>query len=162
TSQCRTPLSSASSRAGRATCARRTTTRSSVVIFRASPRTHRSSPWPKPRRRCAARTRTSGSTPARPIRSTGRTARSRASLRGSAAPLLVFVAVWGTAASLLGLVAYAARAERLTAGLILALGVGGWSYLVTGISLLIMRQVPAHQAFHAAATERAIYIPAAL
>jgi lysyl-tRNA synthetase, class II len=82
--------------------------------------------------------------------------------RRSAVPLLVFVIVWGTAAALLGLVAYAARAERLTAGLILALGVGGWSYLVTGISLLIVRQVPADQAFHAAALERAIYIPAAL
>jgi lysyl-tRNA synthetase, class II len=82
--------------------------------------------------------------------------------RRSAVPLLVFVAVWGTAAVLLGLVAYAARAERLTAGVILAVGVGGWSYLATGVSLLIVRQVPAHQAFHAAATERAIYIPAAL
>jgi lysyl-tRNA synthetase class 2 len=82
--------------------------------------------------------------------------------RRSAVPLLVFLAVWGTAALLLGLVTHAARAERLSAGLILALGVGGWSYLATGISLLIVRQVPAHQAFHAAALERAVYIPAAL
>jgi lysyl-tRNA synthetase, class II len=82
--------------------------------------------------------------------------------RRSAVPLLVFVAVWGTAAVLLGLVAYAARAERLTAGVILALGVGGWCYLATGISLFIVRQVPAHQAFHAAASERAVYVPAAL
>jgi lysyl-tRNA synthetase class 2 len=63
---------------------------------------------------------------------------------------------------LLGLVAYAARAERLTAGVILAAGVGGWCYLATGASLFIVRQVPAHQAFHAAATERAVYVPAAL
>ena len=82
--------------------------------------------------------------------------------RRSSVPLLVFLAVWGTAAILLGLLAYAARAERLTAGVILALGVGGWCYLVTGASLFIVRQVPAHQAFHAAATERAVYVPAAL
>jgi lysyl-tRNA synthetase, class II len=82
--------------------------------------------------------------------------------RRSAVPLLVFLAVWGAAAVLLGLVAYAARAERLTAGVILALGVGGWCYFVTGVSLFIVRQVPAQQAFHAAASERAIYIPAAL
>jgi lysyl-tRNA synthetase class 2 len=82
--------------------------------------------------------------------------------RRSAVPLLVFLVVWGVAAVLLGLVAYAARVERLTAGVILALGVGGWCYLATGVSLFIVRQVPAHQAFHAAATERAVYVPAAL
>jgi lysyl-tRNA synthetase, class II len=82
--------------------------------------------------------------------------------RRSAVPLTVFLVVWGTAACLLGLVAFAARAERLTAGVMLALGVGGWSYLVTGVSLLIVRQVPAHEAFHAAAAQRAVYIPAAL
>jgi lysyl-tRNA synthetase class 2 len=82
--------------------------------------------------------------------------------RRSAVPLLVFLAVWGVAAVLLGLVVHAARVERLTAGVLLALGVAGWCYLVTGVSLFIVRQVPAHQAFHAAATERAVYVPAAL
>ena len=82
--------------------------------------------------------------------------------RRSAVPLLVFVAVWGTAALLLGLVAYAARVERLTAGLVLALGVGGWGYLATGASLLVVRQIPADQAFHAAAGRQAVYLPAAL
>jgi len=82
--------------------------------------------------------------------------------RRSAVPLLVFLVVWTTAALLLGLVARAARAERLTAGLMLALGVGGWGYLATGVSLLIVRQVPAHEAFHAAAGKEAIYLPAAL
>src|SRR5207253_130277 len=80
----------------------------------------------------------------------------------SAVPLLVFLAVWGTAALLLGLVARAARAERLTAGLMLALGVGGWTYLVTGVSILIVRQIPADQAFHAAAQQEAVYLPAVL
>ena len=80
----------------------------------------------------------------------------------SAVPLLVFLVVWGTAALLLGLVARIARAERLTAGLLLALGVGGWTYLVTGVSLLIVRQVPADQAFRAAAAMEAVYVPAVL
>ena len=82
--------------------------------------------------------------------------------RRSAVPMLVFLIVWTTAALLLGLVVHYARAERLTAGLLLALAVGGWGYLVTGFSLLIVRQVPAHEAFHAAAGRQAVYIPAAL
>src|SRR5919201_5767082 len=82
--------------------------------------------------------------------------------RRSAVPLLVFLAVWLTAALLLGLVVRGIRAERLTAGVMLALGVGGWGYLATGVSLLIVRQVPAHEAFHAAAGKEAIYLPAAL
>jgi hypothetical protein len=82
--------------------------------------------------------------------------------RRSAVPLLVFLAVWAAAALLLGLIARASRAERLTAGLMLGLGVGGWAYLQTGLSLLIVRQVPAHQAFHAAAGKTAIYLPAVL
>jgi lysyl-tRNA synthetase class 2 len=82
--------------------------------------------------------------------------------RHSTVPLLIFLGVWGTAALLLGLVARAVRAERLTAGLILALGVGGWTYLVTGLSLLIVRQVPADLAFRAAAGKEAVYLPAVL
>src|SRR5438874_12345699 len=82
--------------------------------------------------------------------------------RRSAVPMLVFLCVWTAAASLLGFVVHAARAERLTAGVLLALGLGGWGYFATGISLLIVRQVPAHQAFHAAAGRQAVYIPAAL
>ena len=82
--------------------------------------------------------------------------------RRSAVPLLVFLCVWLTAAVLLGFVVHAARAERLTAGVILALAVGGWGYVATGMSLLIVRQVPGDQAFHAAAGRQAIYIPAAL
>jgi lysylphosphatidylglycerol synthetase-like protein (DUF2156 family) len=60
------------------------------------------------------------------------------------------------------MVVHAARVERLTAGLLLALAVGGWGYLVTGASLWIVRQVPADQAFRAAAGERVVYLPAAL
>src|ERR671936_1232550 len=82
--------------------------------------------------------------------------------RRSAVPLLVFLAVWVAAAGLLGTIVKVVRAERLTAGLMLALGVGGWGYLATGVSLLIVRQVPAHEAFHAAATKGAVSLPAAL
>src|SRR6476659_7942621 len=82
--------------------------------------------------------------------------------RRSAVPLLVFLVVWAAAAALLGAIVALLRTERLTAGLMLALGVGGWMYLAMGASLLIVRQVPAHQAFHAAATKEAVYLPAVL
>jgi lysyl-tRNA synthetase class 2 len=84
-------------------------------------------------------------------------------LSGHAAiPLVVFLAVWTIAALLLGAIARWSGAERLTAGLLLALGVGAWTYLVTGLSILITRQIPGHEALHAAAGERAVYLPAAL
>jgi lysyl-tRNA synthetase class 2 len=74
--------------------------------------------------------------------------------------VLLLLGVWAVAGLLLGLIARALRAERLTSALLLALGVGGWSYLVEGVSLLVVRQVSAHEAFHAAATLRAVYLPA--
>jgi lysyl-tRNA synthetase, class II len=82
--------------------------------------------------------------------------------RRSAVPLLVFVVVWAAAAALLGYIAHAGHAERLTAGVLLALGVGGWMYLQTGVALLIVRQTPAHQAFEAATGQKAVYLPALL
>ena len=82
--------------------------------------------------------------------------------RRSAVPLLVFVAVWGAAALLLALVARSTRLERLTAALILALAVGLWSYFQTGVSLLIVRQIAAQEAFSAAAHTRGVYLPALL
>ena len=82
--------------------------------------------------------------------------------RRSAVPLPVFLAVWVAAAALLGVIVALLRTERLTAGLMLALGVGGWTYLAMGASLLIVRQVPAPPAFHAAATKEAVYLPAVL
>jgi len=82
--------------------------------------------------------------------------------RRSAVPLLVFVAVWSGAAVLLGLLARAMRVTRLTAALVLALGVGSVAFLTTGVSLLVVRQVPALEAFHAAARLPAVYLPGAL
>jgi lysyl-tRNA synthetase class 2 len=81
--------------------------------------------------------------------------------RGSVA-LLLYLAVWGAAGVLLALLARWAGAERLTAGLLLGPGVGAWLYVVNGISILVVRQIPAHQAFQAAASEQAIAIPAIL
>lgn len=80
----------------------------------------------------------------------------------SGVPMLLFLAAWGIAALLLGLLARWAGAERLTAGLLLGFVLAGWLYAVNGVSILIVRQIPAHEAFHAAAPERAVVIPAAL
>jgi lysyl-tRNA synthetase, class II len=80
----------------------------------------------------------------------------------AALPLLVFVAIWGCAGLLLGTLARAARLERLTAALVLALGVGTFEFLAVGVSLAIVRQVPLHEAFHVAARARAVYAPALL
>jgi lysyl-tRNA synthetase class 2 len=77
----------------------------------------------------------------------------------SAVSLPAFVAVWTAAALVLGLIAWAVRAERLTAALLLALGVGVWSYLTTGTSVLVVRQIPALDAFRDAATVRAVVLP---
>jgi lysyl-tRNA synthetase class 2 len=82
--------------------------------------------------------------------------------RRASVPLLLFLAVWIVAALLLGAIVRWARMERLTAGLLLALGTGAWLYAANGISILLIRQIPAHQAFQAAAAEQAVVIPAAL
>lgn len=77
-------------------------------------------------------------------------------------PLLLYLVVWGAAAVLLGLLARWAGAERLTAGLLLGPAVGGWLYALNGVSILVVRQIPADEAFRAAAAEQAVVIPAAL
>jgi lysyl-tRNA synthetase class 2 len=82
--------------------------------------------------------------------------------RRSAVPLVIFVAVWLAAGLVLGVLARLARAERLVAALVLALAVGAWQYLTTGVSILVVRQVPTLEAFHAAARMPSVYIPAAL
>jgi lysyl-tRNA synthetase, class II len=82
--------------------------------------------------------------------------------RRGATSLVLFVAVWLAAGLLLGLISRALGAERLTAALVLTFGVGLWGYLVVGVALLTVRQIPAHDAFAAAASLRAVYLPAAL
>ena len=68
--------------------------------------------------------------------------------RHASVPLLLFLAVWTVAAVLLALLARWAGLERLTAGLLLATGVVGWHYALNGVSILTVRQIPAHAAFH--------------
>jgi lysyl-tRNA synthetase, class II len=80
----------------------------------------------------------------------------------AAAPVALFLLVWGCAAALLGLIARFVGAERVTAALVLALAVGVWNYLQTGVSILAVRQVAAEDAFRAAAGLHAVYVPAAL
>jgi lysyl-tRNA synthetase, class II len=80
----------------------------------------------------------------------------------AAVPLLEFLAVWTVAAVVLGLLSRIARLERLNAALILALAVGLWAYLETAVSILVVRQIAAEDAFRAAAEARAVYIPAAV
>jgi lysyl-tRNA synthetase, class II len=80
----------------------------------------------------------------------------------SGVPLLAFVAVWATAGLTLGMLARVARVERLSAALTLALAVGSYSFAATGLSLFVVRQIPALEAFHAAARMPAVYLPAAL
>jgi lysyl-tRNA synthetase class 2 len=77
-------------------------------------------------------------------------------------PLVLYLLVWALAAVLLGALARWARADRLTAGMLLAPAVAGWLYSVNGVSILVVRQIPAHNAFHAAAAEPAAAIPAVL
>ncbi len=80
----------------------------------------------------------------------------------SAIPLVVYLAVWVGAAALLGMLADAARIERLTSALIYALWTFVWLFAATGVSILVVRQIPAGEAFHAALRVPAIYLAAAL
>jgi lysyl-tRNA synthetase class 2 len=80
----------------------------------------------------------------------------------SALPLPPYLFVWAMAAVLLGLLARWARTERLTAALLLAIAVGGWAYATTGVSILVVRQIPAEDAFHAVARINAVWLPALL
>jgi len=57
-------------------------------------------------------------------------------------PLIVCIVAFGFAGVMLGLVGRALRLSRLSAGLSLALGVGGWLFAVDALSLFIVRQEP--------------------
>lgn len=80
----------------------------------------------------------------------------------SSMPLLVFVPVWAAFALTLGLLARLLRIERLTAALGLALAVTSFCFVATGVSILIVRQIPVLESFHAAARMPAVYLPGAL
>lgn len=80
----------------------------------------------------------------------------------AAVSLPLFVGVWAVAALALGSLTRVARIDRLSAALALGLGVTAYTFLTTGISVLIVRQIPALDAFHATARMPAVYLPAAL
>jgi lysyl-tRNA synthetase, class II len=82
--------------------------------------------------------------------------------RHDGVPLALFLGVWTPVALLIAGLARALRAERLTGAVLVALGVWGWTYASVGASLLVVRQIPAHDAFRAAAQLRAVYLPAAV
>jgi lysyl-tRNA synthetase class 2 len=82
--------------------------------------------------------------------------------RRASVPLVLYVGVWVCAAVLLGLLARWAGADALTAGLLLGPAVGLWLYALNGFSILIVRQISAHEAFRAASTEQAVIVPAVL
>jgi lysyl-tRNA synthetase class 2 len=75
-------------------------------------------------------------------------------------PLLIFAATWGVAALLLGSLARAARLERLTAAIVLAVAVGAFELLAASVSLAVVRQVSLHSAIAAAGAARAVSLPA--
>ena len=77
----------------------------------------------------------------------------------AASPLLWYVVVWGAAAAALGMYARWARIERLRAALLLGTTVVVWTYLASGVSIAVVRQVAAHDAFDAAARMPATYLP---
>jgi lysyl-tRNA synthetase, class II len=77
-------------------------------------------------------------------------------------PLIVFLIAFGAAGVILGLVARAARLDRLAAGLGLAVGVGAWLYTADAMCLFLVRQIPAGHAFRAAAGLQPVYLTAAL
>jgi lysyl-tRNA synthetase, class II len=77
-------------------------------------------------------------------------------------PLATFLGVWAGAALILGLLARSAGVERLTAALLLASAVGTWQLLASGASLVVVRQIPVHEALDAAVRFRPIYAAALL
>jgi lysyl-tRNA synthetase class 2 len=82
--------------------------------------------------------------------------------RHASASLVVFVAVWGSAAVFLGLYARWARIERTTAALLLGLGVGLFAYLETGLAIAVVQQISLRDALDLASRREAVYLPAVL
>ncbi|HEX7626248.1 MAG TPA: phosphatidylglycerol lysyltransferase domain-containing protein [Gaiellaceae bacterium] len=82
--------------------------------------------------------------------------------RHASASLVWFALIWGAAAVALGLYARWARIERLSAALLFAIATGTFAYLQTGVSVAVVRQISARDAFDVAARLSAVYLPAAL
>ena len=74
----------------------------------------------------------------------------------------LFVVVWLAGALATGLLARAARLERLLSALLFALATGAFLFAATGVSIFVVRQIPAGEAFKAASRIEAVYLSAAL
>lgn len=74
----------------------------------------------------------------------------------------LFIMVWLFAAVSVGMVARAARVERLVTALLVALVTGGFLFAATGVSIFVVRQIPAGAAFKAASRIEVVYLAAAL
>jgi lysyl-tRNA synthetase class 2 len=81
--------------------------------------------------------------------------------RHASVSLLWYLLVWGVAAALLGAYARWARIERLTAAVVLGLGLGIFNYLQVGVSMAIVRQVPVRAALDSASRLQLVYLSAA-
>jgi lysyl-tRNA synthetase class 2 len=81
--------------------------------------------------------------------------------RHSSVSLLSYLIVWGAAALLLGAYARWARIERLTAAIVLGLGLGIFNYLQVGISMAVVRQVPVRSTLDSASRLQLVYLSAA-
>jgi lysyl-tRNA synthetase class 2 len=79
----------------------------------------------------------------------------------SSVPFFWFAAVWFVVAASLGLYARSAGFERLTAALLLGVATGLFSYLQTGVSIAVVRQVPLRDALDSASRLQSVYLPAA-
>lgn len=77
-------------------------------------------------------------------------------------PLVVFLVVFAVAAMLLGLTARRLHVDGLVGGIASGLGVATWLYLVSSISLFVVRQVPFTAALGDARSLEAIYVAASL
>ncbi|HVC87951.1 MAG TPA: phosphatidylglycerol lysyltransferase domain-containing protein [Gaiellaceae bacterium] len=82
--------------------------------------------------------------------------------RHASASLVWFTLIWGIAAVALGLYARWAQIARLPAALLFAVGIGTFSYLQTGVSIAVVRQIAARDAFNVAGRLSAVYLPAAI
>ncbi len=79
-----------------------------------------------------------------------------------AVPLLWFVLVWGAAAAAIALLIRPLGLGRVRSGVAVALVVWVWTYLITAVSVMTVRQIPAEDAFHATAARHAVVLPALL
>lgn len=77
-------------------------------------------------------------------------------------PLVVFVVFFVLAGAALGLLARWLGLGRLSAGVVLALGTGMWTFAIEALSLFIVRQIAFTQAATAAAQLEPVYLAAFL